>query len=57
MKKEEAEQAVLDWYREIWNGKPFISGKPWTLDPDRFASCLNAHKARCASAINAAYAC
>lgn len=57
MKKEEAEQAVLDWYRETWNGKPFISGKPWTLDPDRFASCLNARKARCASAINAAYAC
>ncbi|ELY5941127.1 DUF1493 family protein [Cronobacter malonaticus] len=37
MNKEEAEQAVLDWYRETWNGKSFISGKPWKLDLD---TCL-----------------
>lgn len=37
MNKEEAEQAVLDWYRETWNGKSFISGKPWELGLD---TCL-----------------
>lgn len=32
MVREEVEQAILKWYRETWNGKSWISGKPWEVN-------------------------